>query len=390
MIKRCVSALVFAGILVFAIIAGIAKLSTTDAPELALSVLPGFSDARAAQLSARLTQRPTLDRRALNDARDIHTRAPLSASPLILHGLAAAQDDNSGAESLLKAALVQAPRNIPLRAQLAQRALGQGDLVAAIAHLDRLTVIDRENYEAYVTALASLTNTKEGQDIVLSYLEDEAVWSNHVVDKLNKDHSDYAFLFAVNLLFPSKQHRFVHRLASEIDIVQAFIVWLDFLPAEEVATFQWPYNPSFEERSPPPPFNWRLARGKAEFGRADDGLRVTYLGRDRPRLAEQTLLLGPGAYRFAAVMDGEARQDGGGLSWRLTCESSGAELGSVVVRALSSAEQVFDFGFTVPDTGCRAQRLGLWGETGEFTYWARARVSSVAVIPVETGEAAGE
>ncbi len=74
----------------------------------------------------------------------------------------------------------------------------------------------------------------------------------------------------------------------------------------------------------------------------------------------QLLLLTPGSYRLKGKFKGETRGRRG-LQWSIRCAGSGkAALGEgPMFVGVAPKWSDFDFTFTVPDAGCRAQELRL-------------------------------
>jgi len=72
----------------------------------------------------------------------------------------------------------------------------------------------------------------------------------------------------------------------------------------------------------------------------------------------QTVLLPPGAYRFKGSFKGEVvgRR---GLQWSISCMGGPAIGASPMILGSSPVWRDFEFAFTVPATGCRAQSARL-------------------------------
>jgi hypothetical protein len=83
-------------------------------------------------------------------------------------------------------------------------------------------------------------------------------------------------------------------------------------------------------------------------------------------------------------MEGEAKDNGGGLAWAIECISDNRVLGRVRVHLVPDKPAPQSFEVVAPDEGCPAQRLALRGEPGEFPLWVRATTHKVQLIAAAT------
>ena len=72
----------------------------------------------------------------------------------------------------------------------------------------------------------------------------------------------------------------------------------------------------------------------------------------------QTVILPPGAYRFKGLFKGEVIGPRG-LQWSINCIDGAAIGASQMFVGASPIWRDFEFGFTVPENGCRAQLIKL-------------------------------
>ncbi len=313
------------------------------------------------------------------------TRAPLHVAPLALRGLRALNaGDAEAADEAFSAAFSRNPRNAPARLWLAHRALERADVARAVDLVSGLFAILPEQSGAYVEAMASLAGLPGGlASLEARFGEGDAPpsWAVPVISRINASAGDLDGLVSLNRITPSTQAAFITRIIAERGVAAGFEVWRSFASDGAGGPFSWPYDARFEKKPGPPPFNWQTHSDLVELARGG-GLNVSYLGRGRPILIEQTLLLAPGRYMFTTLLSGDANADGGGLSWVISCSESAIDLGRSVMRDLSQASARVEMRFAVPETGCPAQRLALFGEPGEFPTRARATLSSVAITPV--------
>lgn len=126
------------------------------------------------------------------------------------------------------------------------------------------------------------------------------------------------------------------------------------------------YDASFRGLPGSAPFNWTLTAGS--IGAADlrgGTMAIDYYGRDTGPLAEQLLVLAPGAYRFGIVVEGGKTASGPTMAWTLQCVGDAkSPLMTLPISGIGAPHRSGAI-FTVP-AGCPAQRLVLAGTAGEF------------------------
>ena len=147
----------------------------------------------------------------------------------------------------------------------------------------------------------------------------------------------------------------------------AYYTWLQFLPENLLANVGLLFNGSFEIALTNLPFDWQLPVGSGvatDIVRRPDrteesALRISF-GEGRGQFAgvSQLVMLAAGSYRLEGSYTGDlvGRR---GLVWRISCaEGNGQPIGaSQMFIGPSPTWSRFEFPFTVPVSGCRAQRL---------------------------------
>lgn len=143
------------------------------------------------------------------------------------------------------------------------------------------------------------------------------------------------------------------------------------------------YDGGFRKLPGGPPFGWSVHPD--ETGSADIGggiMTVEYYARRSGELASQLLLLPPGDYRLSYAIEGSGGGDDSGLSWTLACAADETKpFVTTIPPPLAPTRKVHAADFTVPATGCGAQRLKLVGFAPEFAAPASARISRLAIAP---------
>lgn len=322
------------------------------------------------------------------ELRELLRRAPLLDTPLSLRGLKAFEAGRQEeADRAFGAAFARNPRSVPGRVWLINRALQAGDVDRAVGLVSGLFAIKPDDAEVYTDALASIASLPGGLSSLtrrLSAAPAPPSWAGAVVTRINALTPDPDRLIGLNRITPQTQDAFIARILEQRGVRAAFEVWRSFTPEAGEGDVAWPYDGRFTRRPGPAPFNWQSRSDLIEFT-PGGGLSVSYLGRGRPVLLEQLMMLGPGDYTLSTTLSGEASAQGGGLSWSIACSPSDLELGRLALRELSRSTSRRTLTFTVSGDQCVAQRLVLRGEPGEFPTRARAEIASVQIAPQAPG-----
>lgn len=350
-------------------------------PELAAAAWPGHPavalDRGLRTIGASVAAgRPPADT-VTAELRAISRRDPLNPGPLLVEGTNAfAAGDLPRAEHLLDAAsrldpLAPAPRF--LLAQLYFRQNRGADGLRQVSFL-----FDRLNGDAapLVPALAQYAAQPGNAPRLKALLDAQPNVRSQVLALLADDPAN---LPSILRLAPTSgsaadmqwRERLLAALVGKQDYGRAYALWQRFGGVGSPAR-PGVFNPRFTPGGPPPPFNWRLvssASGTAE-PQTGGGLHLLYFGRDDAVLADQTLLLRPGRYALDFAVRGEPT----GLVWALTC-LPGTDRQDAPLAQKS-------FSFTIPATGCPAQRLELRGTMSDYPMTVDLNVSPVTLRQV--------
>ena len=168
---------------------------------------------------------------------------------------------------------------------------------------------------------------------------------------------------------PKEVEQYINLLLQSRFYDVAYYVWLQLLTNEQLGNAGYIYNGSFETKPSPVPFDWQLSAGGStlvEIAAQDylggrSALSVEFgTGRAETRVATQFTLMPPASYRMSGHWRGEMTGRRG-LIWRITCLDSPEKVigESAMLMGTFSKWQTFDVKFTVPATGCGAQRVQL-------------------------------
>lgn len=330
----------------------------------------------------RLPSHETLDR-----FEEFARAAPLAPEPFLVHAAIAQREGDYGrAERLLLHARERHPRSAAARFLLADLYLRTGRTVLGLNELPVLSRLVPGGMGQLAPALAAYAGTPGAvlqlRRIVARYPEIEAA----LLHELSADPRNVELILKiVGSSVPADgasrwQERLVSGLVEQGDYARAHSVWARLSGLSPEGT-RGLFNPGFEQRNAPPPFNWSLASGAGGVAEPHDGgLRVLYFGRENLVLANQLLLLSSGRYGFAmnvAVPAGEESE----IAWTVTCLPSGQQVLQLPVRTSGGATSL-SAEFEVPSERCGAQRLELKGVGEEFPQTADFRITGLSLAPV--------
>ncbi|PPD41661.1 MAG: hypothetical protein CTY15_13185 [Methylocystis sp.] len=157
----------------------------------------------------------------------------------------------------------------------------------------------------------------------------------------------------------------IDRLLAEQKVDQAYLLWVDSLPAERLTKLGLLYNHDFEYPLTGLPFDWRFvaAKGVAITVEGEEKRRKLNVefqgGRVQFRNVSHLLVLAPGKYALNGVSQTEGLENARGLRWRLYCVASTTVLAETSVVKGTTAPKRFRNEFVVPDAGCELQNLVL-------------------------------
>lgn len=294
--------------------------------------------------------------------RAIARRDPLNPEPLLVEGTRAfATGDVARAEAALLAASRLDPIAPAPRFLLADLYFRQGRGDAGLAQVGFL--FERLNGDAapLVPALAQFAAQPGGASRLAPMLAHQPLIRDRVLSLLANDPAN---LPAIRQIAPRSgpgeppaewQGRVLAAMIGKGEYVRALGLWRD-LAGLKGAPQPSLFNPRFAAGGPSPPFNWALSSSSAGVAEPQPGggLHLLYFGRDETVLATQVLLLAPGHYQ---------------LNYRATGVTTGLSWGLICLPGTAREDAVLDgrpFTFSVPASGCPAQRLELRGTLGDY------------------------
>jgi hypothetical protein len=160
---------------------------------------------------------------------------------------------------------------------------------------------------------------------------------------------------------------YLRRLVKEGLYEQAYVLWAQSLPAEELAALAPVQNGGFERPVGNLPFDWSFGRIGGATVEVDTppgpdatlALRVEFnWGRVPFRHVSQVLLLGPGKYELQVRGRADDLQNERGLRWAVSCGDK-TRIGETESIRGTTAWTMMRAQFEVPAKGCPVQRLRL-------------------------------
>jgi len=360
------------------------QLHTLSAGEPSQSAIGPY---RASELDADLRQAflaydPDKPWDARETARTLFKTDPLSPLPFVAGMITAAHNDNTAeAKAFAEQVIAIDPRDEASRLLLVEFAIRAGNHDQAMDLLVELMTHDQTRRPLYLDTMSELAKLPETWPLFETVLEEQPDWGAHLADRLSTLISDTALIDRLYAHYPAAHRAYISRLSEAGDMDTAFVSFINYLDNETLDTMTVPFNADFQKVDAPWPFNWWVDDQYGALER-NGGLHASYFGREQPYLTYQTLALGPGRYRFQSTTRGEIRENGGHLRWRVECNQTRQELGTLDITDLSTAESVPTFEFSVPPRDCFFQKLILHGVPGEFPGTLRVEIDNVLIQPV--------
>ncbi len=351
--------------------------------------------ASAAELAADQAN----DEAGREEARDLARRAllagPLENRALLVLALDADRRGLPAARAMMSALGARSLRNVQVQLWLAQDALLRGDFAAGFLHLDAALRRDPRLSEVVYPVLSVALKDPAAVRPMADRLRPGPAWRKDFLTWLVRqpDTRPQAEALFMALRGGSgsatepEVEELVAMLLSASDPHGAYAAWLKLLPAGAAPASGAIYDGAFQGLPGAPPFNWRLETVDGvvvELEPTLDGraaLHVQYSAARRHVLAEQLLLLPPGAYRLAGEGLLESGQAPALLSWRVSCAGGESTLVEAPLPPAGEDWQAFSAAFDIPSTGCGIQHLRLVNAGQDSFATTDAWVSRLRIEP---------
>lgn len=311
------------------------------------------------------------------DIRRLAVRAPLSPDPYLIEGaIAAAADRDQAVEPLLLAARARDPRSRGARFLLADRYLRTNRVAAGLVEMQSLIRLQPRSFRQFAPALAAYARAPGAVPELRAFFAKFPRAEAGVLASLARDpaNADLVLALAGNLRNPEPDWRavLVRSLVAAEEFARAHAIWARVSGVRPVRGL---FNPQFALNDAPPPFDWHFPRTSEGIAEPDGkgGLSLLHYGRSNAVLASQLLLLRPGRYRLAALVEGTGGEKA--ARWRLRCAR-----GSNPLAELFLARGAVSGHFAVP-AGCDAQWLELEGLASESRATTDLTIRQLQLVP---------
>jgi hypothetical protein len=334
--------------------------------------LQGLTSARNEATPAALTQ----------------MRAALWANPasgrsyVILGCLQETLGNLQAAQAAMDSAALMAPRRTDVQMEVASFWMRHGDVVRALQHWDIALAYDGAVRNALFPELLQLAENPATLPAFAPLLKKPLMWwpafFAYAADKARQVETVHA-LFALqqkgpNTIAASALRTFINRLQREGHWTDAYFVWLNNLPSDQVNAVGNLFNGGFEYPLSNLGFDWIInpaaqvtAETAATLGSTGSrALHVSFRGSKlQYRHLYQSLLLPAGRYTLRGRVRPESLETSQGLQWVIECRGSTQALATSERFLGSDQWRYFSTQFEVPEKNCETQtlRLELGGRT---------------------------
>lgn len=312
---------------------------------------------------------------------DAAVKAPLASEPFLVRGVSAQlSGDAPLAFRAFMAAERRDPRSLPAHYFLADVMFRSGDMrrgLEEVAVLARLAPNGLASLAPYVAAYAKdRSNWPRLRELFRANPDMEEA----ALDTLSTDHSNADTVMAL----ADEAHRgptaiwlpgLLNSLIAAREYDKARDIWAATLHAKTLpgATI---YDARFTDKVSPAPFNWTLMSSSVGLAERQPGgrLHVISYGHEDGWLARQLLLLRPGTYRLAMVVNGDA-SDARSLTWSIRCDPSQTPFAAMPVDVAAARSWIF----TVPED-CPAQWLELSAVSSDVARQSEVTIGKLGLV----------
>lgn len=310
-------------------------------------------------------------------------REALRANPasgrsyVVLGRLQEAAGNLPAAQAAMESAALMSPRRTDVQTEVASFWMRRGDVARALQHWDIALAFNGQVRKTLFPGLLQLAENPATQPAFAPLLKKQLAWwpafFAFAADKAKQVETVHA-LFALqqkgpNTITEAALRTFVGRLQREGLWTDAYFVWLNNLPGDQVNSVGNLFNGGFEYPLSNLGFDWvanKVPRVQVEtaatFGSTGSrALHVSFQGSKlKYRHLYQHLLLPAGRYTLRGRVRPESLETSQGLQWAISCQGDAQAPLATSERFLGSDQwRYFSTQFEVPETNCAAQTLRL-------------------------------
>ncbi|MEO1189575.1 MAG: hypothetical protein AAFW60_10925, partial [Pseudomonadota bacterium] len=282
------------------------------------------------------------------------------------------------AGDLAAAALKRDARNLSARLFIVDQAILDQRWDAAFAAFGRAYQLwPSESVELREMMYQSLSD-ETWSEAFIARLNGAPGWEKSFVQQLPVDAVTIETAIALYRPYPGLHEHLLSKLQRQTGLEASITAWAALRPQESALDEFGRIDFDFEGVSALLPFNWELNANFSEIDKTRGGLSISYRGRQRSRMASQTVYLPSGTFRFKSQLSERPSDPAGDIVWELACVGSSEKLLSVSIFDQAVAESTGGVAFEVPEQ-CPYQALSLVGYPGTFTRRLNVIVDQIAI-----------
>ncbi|MDQ1314392.1 MAG: hypothetical protein QG662_501 [Pseudomonadota bacterium] len=316
------------------------------------------------------------------EAARAHLQASIDANPAdgrayaALGRLLEIRGEGEPARKAMETASRLSPQRSDVQMEVAAYWMRQGNLERALGHWNTVLRHRNDLHPQVFPELLLLASDPAHHAAFMALLKQPVPWwpafFNHVASRAPKTNTVRVLynlqLDGPNAPTPDMLRAYLARLQKEGDWLEAWFVWLNNLPKEQLGKMGYLYNGSFETPLSGLGFDWivenhpavSLSTASTYDTSGERALRVSFRGqRVQFQHLHQYLMLPPGNYSLKGRVRPDRLLVEKGMQWALYCVGKNKPL-AVTGRFRGSEPWThFRTAFDIPASGCPVQMLRL-------------------------------
>ncbi|HZC37160.1 MAG TPA: hypothetical protein VE221_00630, partial [Sphingomicrobium sp.] len=313
---------------------------------------------------------------------DAAVKAPLAPEPFLVRGVQAALNGNSNLSAqAFGAAEWRDPRSLPARYFLADIYYRAGDPRRTLDQIGTLARLTPNGAQTIAPYLAAYAKNRSAWPYLRSLFRSNPGLADASLTQLGHDPANADAVVALADMGSAAGSQWaptlVNTLVSAGQYAKARAFWAATshvrIPPEITL-----YDSAFADSTSHPPFNWSLISSTVGLAEREAGgrLHVIYYGQENGVLAQQLILLPPGAYRLTMALAGDLSR-AKAMNWSVRCDGSSKPFASVGLDAAARG-----WIFAVPPD-CAAQWLELSGAAADISQQTDVTISNLQLVRVQ-------
>jgi hypothetical protein len=307
---------------------------------------------------------------------DAAVKAPLAPEPFLVRGVQAELNGDSNlAAQAFAAAELRDPRSIPARYFLADIFFRAGDSRRTLEQIGALARLTPNGSVTIAPYLAAYAKNRSAWPYLRELFQSNPGLADASLADLGHDPANADAVLALADMQSASGSQWaptlVNTLVGDREYAKARAVWAATshvrLPADITV-----YDGGFTDSTSQGPFNWILTSSTVGLAEREAGgrLHLIYYGQEDGLLAQQLILLPPGAYRLTMAVSGDLSRVKA-MNWSVRCDGTSKPFASMELDAGARG-----WIFAVPP-GCAAQWLELSGSSEDISQQSEAMISNL-------------